>query len=138
MELAQISRQGQLHALAEVMDSLDFGFVEMDPNQVIALERQHETITTGVFNGRHPAADLDLLDYAIRRHYPSMPKMSAVLRDLKEEIPARYKAIADRFEASLTPMVERARAIQLSWQAPRLIIAGEASVVRVHHIRKIS
>lgn len=109
MELAQISDQGQLRALAEVMDSLDFGFVEMDPSRVIALEKQHESETTGVFNGRHPAADLDMLNCAIRRHYPLMPKMSAVLRDLKQEIPSRYKRIADRLEESLTPMVERAK-----------------------------
>ena len=43
MELAQLSDQGQLRALAEVMDSLDFGFVEMDPSRVIALEKQHES-----------------------------------------------------------------------------------------------
>lgn len=110
MELAQISDQGQLHALAEVMDSLDFGFVEMNPNQVIALEKQYESRVTGVFKGRHPAADPDMLNYAIRRHYPSMPKMSAVLGDLKQEIPSRYKRMADRFEESLTPMVERAKA----------------------------
>lgn len=110
MELAQVSDQGQLHALAEVMDSLDFGFVEMDPNQVIALEKRHESGRTGVFSGRHPAADLDMFNYAIRRHHPSMPKMSSILRDLKQEIPARYRAMADRLEASLTPMVEHARA----------------------------
>lgn len=110
VELAQISDQGQLHALAEVMDSLDFGFVEIDPNQVIALEKRHESGTTGVFSGRHPAADPDMLNYAIRRHHPSMPKMSAILKDLKQELPARYKAMADRFEASLTPIVKRARA----------------------------
>lgn len=110
MELAQVSDQDQLHALAEVMDSLDFGFVEMDPNQVIALEKQHESGTTGVFNDRHPAADRDMLNHAIHRHYPLMPKMSVMLRDLKQELPARYKAMPNRFEASLTPMVEHARA----------------------------
>ena len=110
IELAQISDQGQLHALAEVMDSLDFGFVEMDPNQVIALEKRHESKTPGIFNDRHPAADRELLKYVIRSHYPSTPKMSALLRDLKQEIPARYSSIADSLEASWTPMVERARA----------------------------
>ena len=83
MELAQIEDLGQLHALEEVMDSLDFGFVEMDPVKVIALEKQHELETLGVFNGRHPAADLELLDYAIRRQYPAIPMMSTILKDLK-------------------------------------------------------
>ena len=110
MELAQIEDLGQLHALEEVMDSLDFGFVEMDPVKVIALEKQHELETLGVFNGRHPAADLELLDYAIRRQYPAIPMMSTILKDLKQEIPARYSAMADRLEESWTPMIERARA----------------------------
>ena len=110
MELAQISDRGQLEALADVMDSLDFGFVEMDPNQVIALEKRHESDKLGIFNDRHPAADRELLDYAVRRHYPAIPKMSALLKDLKQEIPARYSAMTDRLEASLTPMIERARA----------------------------
>lgn len=110
MELARISDQGQLRALAEVMDSLDFGFVDMDPSRVIALEKQHESQTTGVFNGRHPAADPDMLNCAIRRHYPLMPKMSAVLRDLKQEIPSRYMGAADYLKERFTPMLERAKA----------------------------
>lgn len=110
MELAQIGDQGQLRTLEEVMDSLDFGFVEMNPVQVIALEKQHESEILGVFNDRHPAVDRDLLDYAIRRHYPATPKMTTILNDLKQELPARYSAMANRLEASWTPMIERARA----------------------------
>ena len=79
IELAQISDQGQLHALAVVIDSLDFGFVKMDPNQVIALEKRHESKTPGIFNDRHPAMDRELLEYVIRPHSPSTPKMSALL-----------------------------------------------------------
>lgn len=110
MELSKISDQGQLDTLAELMDILDFGFVEMDFNKVIGLEKRHESTTLGVFNGRHPAGDIDLLNYMIRRHYPQVPKMSALLRDMKEEIPARYSAMAERLHADLTPMIERARA----------------------------
>lgn len=110
MELALIEDQDQLRALEEVMDSLDFGFVEMNPVEVIALEKRHESETLGVFNGRHPAADQEFLDYAIRRHYPAVPRMSTILKDLKQETSARYSAMADRLEASWTPMIERARA----------------------------
>ncbi|HLF95692.1 MAG TPA: hypothetical protein VI457_00985 [Methylococcaceae bacterium] len=110
MELALIEDRDQLRALEEVMDSMDFGFVEMNPVEVIAREKRHESKTLGVFNGRHPAADQELLDYAIRRHYPAVPKMSTVLKDLKQEKSARFSAMADRLEVSWTPMIERARA----------------------------
>ena len=110
MELSQISDQGQLDTLAELMDTLDFGFVEMDPSKVIGLEKRHESTILGEFNDRHPAGDIDLLNYMIGRHYPPIPRMSALLRDMREEIPARYSAMAERLHADLTPVVERARA----------------------------
>jgi len=109
MELVQIQDDDQLLAILEVMDSLDFGFIRIDPVQVIDLEQQHESETLGVFNERHPAMDRDLLNYAIRRHYPDIPVMSTILDDLKEEAPTRYSALSDRLAASWTPMVNRAR-----------------------------
>ena len=108
MELAQIADQGQLDVLAALMDELDYGFVQSDPVETILLEKKHET-KPGVFQGRHPAVDLDLLNYAIGKHYPPVPKMSALLRDLKNEVPSRYAAIADHLHQHLTPMVERAK-----------------------------
>ena len=108
MELAQIADQGQLDTLSGLMDTLDYGFVESDPMKVTSLEKKHE-VRPGVFQGRNPAVDLDLLNYAVRKHYPPIPTMSALLRDLKEEVPSRDTAIADRLHRGLTPMVERAR-----------------------------
>lgn len=108
LELSQIEDQGQLDVLAALMDELDYGFVQSDPMEAIRLEKMHET-KPGVFLGRHPAVDLDLLNYAIRRHYPPIPKMSALLRDLKKEARSRYAAIIDHSHQSLTPMVERAK-----------------------------
>jgi hypothetical protein len=108
VELAQIADQGQLEVLAALMDGLDYGFVQSDPTIAISLEKKHET-KPGVFQGRHPAADLDLLNYAIRKHYPPVPRMSALLRDLKQEVPSRYAAIADLLHQHLTPMVVSAK-----------------------------
>lgn len=104
LEFAQIADQGQLDVLAALTDELDYGFVQSDPMETILLEEQHET-KPGVFQGRHPAVDLDLLNYAIRKHYPPVPKMSALLRDLREEARTRYTEIADRSHQFLTPMV---------------------------------
>lgn len=108
IELAQIADQGQLNVLAGLMDELDYGFVQSDPMEAIFLEKNLET-KPGVFQRPHPPVDLDLLDYAVRKHYPPIPRMSALLRDLKKEARTRYAAIADLSHQHLTPMVERAK-----------------------------
>lgn len=108
LELSQIADQDQLDVIAALMDQLDYGFVQSDPMETILFEKKHET-RPGVFQGRNPAVDLDFLNYAIRQGYPSVPKMSALLQDLKKVARTRYAEIADLSHQRLTPMVERAK-----------------------------
>jgi hypothetical protein len=109
MELSQITDPDQLLALKQIMDAVDFGFIEMDPNKVIALERQHESNKSGVFVGRHPAADHELLNYIIKRKFLTSPRMSDLFEDLKQEIPDRYRSIMEGLATSWTPMLKEAR-----------------------------
>lgn len=111
MELATIRHPQQLSSIREVMDAVDFGFIESDPNAVISLERKHEnTVGSGVFSGRHPASDHDVLGHLIKSKYPNTDlHMSDLFTELLGELPVRYHEIANRFARTMNGLIRKAR-----------------------------
>lgn len=111
MELATIRHPQQVSAIREVMDSVDFGFIESDPNVVIGLERQYEIeVGSGVFAERHPAADHAVLNHLIKKKYPDTDlKMSELFTELLEEFPDRYHEQASHFAKTMNELVRKVR-----------------------------
>lgn len=111
MELATIRRPEHIAAIHEVMDAVDFGFIEHDPNAVVKLENEHETQPgSGIFSARHPAADRSILEYLAKRRYPDTDlRMTDLYSDLLVEIPDRYREMASSFARTMNGLVRRAR-----------------------------
>lgn len=129
MEIAQIEDKNQLFALEQIMDSVDFAFLEADPIKVIHLEENHRSEEAGIFIGRHPAADHELLDYLIRQHRSDLSKMSPILEDLKKEAPARYATLAEHLKEKLNPIIEHARS------NPKTLTAARANNMHRHKLQ---
>ena len=109
IELARLDDSYQIKIISEVMDILDFGFIEVNPSKVIRFEDQHESSEPGVFKRRHPAADTDFLDYLARNATSDNKlKISTIYDDLKKESVSRYSAMVTDL-GSLTRSIEDAR-----------------------------
>lgn len=111
MELATIRNSEQVTAIREVMEAIDFGFINNDPNAVIALENQYETeIGSGVFSQCHPASDRDILNHLLKSKYPSTDlRMSDIYDELLGELPGLYQTMAAQLASTMNQLVRRAR-----------------------------
>jgi hypothetical protein len=111
MELATIRDPEQVQAIRDVMDSVDFGFAENNPNTVIKLEDAHETEAgSGVFSGLHPAADREVLGYLVKSVYPNADlQMSDIYSELQSESHQRFKEMSVPFATTMNRRIRDAR-----------------------------
>jgi hypothetical protein len=112
IELALIQDQEQIEAILQVMDGFDYGFSDADPSRVISREQELEAPQGGVFRKLNPCCDVELIkNYVLNVMDPLKPfQISAILPKLKAEGKSgRYREMAQRFSANLTPTVLKAR-----------------------------
>ena len=89
-ELGLIENKSQIDAIAEVMDSLDYGFSDANPSRVIRRERELEVPEGGSFRVQNPCCDVELMEnYALNVMNPFRPfTASELLRKVKDEGPS--------------------------------------------------
>lgn len=111
IELALIEDGGQIDAIHEVMDNLDYGFSDSNPSRVIEKEEKSEIPGGGAFYDLNPCCDLELIkNYFLNRMDPLKPfQLSAILPNLKGDVESgKFRNMGQRFE-DLTPIVLNAR-----------------------------
>jgi len=111
IELALIEDGKQIDAIHEVMDSLDYGFSDSNPDRVIEKEEKLEIPGGGAFYASNPCCNLGLIEnYFLNRMDPLKPfQLSAILPKLKGDVESgKFRDIRQKFEA-LTPIVLNAR-----------------------------
>ena len=130
-ELALITDPGQVEAIAEVMDSADYGFSDADPGRVVVRERQLQLPGTAAFFGANPACDVELVDWAFDVLDPCHPsRISAILPKLHENSdPEAWKRIGQKFGKALNPIVKRLR-------EDRRLLARAKRRYRSKHVRR--
>ena len=111
IELALIREPAQQIAITEVMDSVDFGFIDHDANSVIKREKEHETeLGSGIFSSRHPASDREILDYLVREHYPNTdPKMSLLYKQVVASSGEIFRKMEEDLASSMSRLLKSLR-----------------------------
>jgi len=111
-ELGGITDQQQLHTITEIMDSIDYGFVEVNPDTVIAREDANRRTKSYEDN---PAVDIELVKLLVQiTDSPRSLQVSAALVDLASslmdpQLKADWATIGNGFELTVNPLLHAAR-----------------------------
>lgn len=111
IELSLIEDGKQIDAIHEVMDNIDYGFLDFNPSRVIEKEERLEILGGGAFYDLNPCCDLELIkNYFLNRMYPLKPfQLSAILPKLMADVEYdKFRKMGKRFEY-LTQIVLKAR-----------------------------
>jgi len=106
-EMGKLADIKQLDNIKEIMDSFDYGFLDVNPTEVIARE-------DNVTYRANPAADSEyILEFAKISNPLKSFKISEILTKLISDTltmgHASYKDLVERFDANLTPKIDKAR-----------------------------
>jgi len=110
IELSQINVPEQMQAIAEVMDGVDYGFSDANPNNVIKKEKQFGDPEKAIFHGANPAVDFQLIEnFFLNVSNPLDPfRVSDLIRIKDKQVRAQFRRLGEVFNG-LDPIILKAR-----------------------------
>lgn len=110
IELSQIKVPEQIQAIADVMDSIDYGFSDANPSNVIAKEKKFEVPDRTSFHRTNPAVDLQLIEnFFLNVSNPLDPfRISDIIKITDDQIRNRFKRLGEIFNG-LNSIILKAR-----------------------------